>query len=186
MESDPKGPRLHVFGASGSGTTTLARAIASDWSVPCFDCDDFYWQPTAKPFIEKRAIEDRLRLMEELFLPRSAWVLSGSLFSWGSSLIPYFDAVVFVSLDNAKRLQRVQAREESRYGAAAISPGGGHFEKFREFMDWNARYEDPNFSGRSRASHEKWMSGLPCPIIRVDSSQPVEELVEQVNLELDL
>lgn len=186
MAADPKGTRLHVFGASGSGTTTLARAIASDWSVPCYDCDDFYWQPTVTPFIEKRVIEDRLRLMEEMFLPRSAWVLSGSLFSWGSSLIPYFDAVVFLSLDNAKRMQRLQEREERRYGASAISPGGAHYRKFRQFMDWNARYEDPNFSGRSRASHEKWMSDLRCPIIRVDSSHPVDGLVAQVNSELGL
>lgn len=184
MVADRKIVRLHVFGASGSGTTTLARAIASDWSVSCYDCDDFYWQPTAIPFTEKRAIEDRLKLMEEMFLPRSAWVLSGSLFSWGSSLIPYFDAVVFVSLDNAIRMQRLQEREERRYGVSAISPRGAHFRKFREFMDWNAQYEDPNFVGRSRTSHEKWMSGLRCPIIRIDSSFPVEELVAQVNLEL--
>lgn len=38
--------RLFIMGASGSGTTTLGRAIANEWAVPHADADDYFWQPT--------------------------------------------------------------------------------------------------------------------------------------------
>jgi adenylate kinase family enzyme len=41
--------RVHVLGASGSGTTTLARALANHWSVPHADADDYFWVPTDPP-----------------------------------------------------------------------------------------------------------------------------------------
>jgi adenylate kinase family enzyme len=39
--------RLHILGASGSGTTTLGKAIANELAAPHFDTDDYYWLPTS-------------------------------------------------------------------------------------------------------------------------------------------
>lgn len=178
--------RLHIFGASGSGVTTLGRALATDWSVPCHDTDDYYWLPTEPAFQEKRGVPERVALMEKLFLSRSAWVLSGSLISWGAPLVPYFEAVVFVSLNAEIRLSRLKARESARYGKLAIEPGGSRHKAFQDFMAWNAKYEDPDFTGRSRASHEAWIANLSCPAIRVDSEQSVRDLVAKVTSELSL
>jgi len=33
---------------------------------------------------------------------------------------------------------------------------------------------------RSRALHEKWLEECPCPIIRVDGTKPVDELLEKI------
>ena len=41
---------LHITGASGSGTTTLGRALASAWAVPHADTDDYFWVPTTPPY----------------------------------------------------------------------------------------------------------------------------------------
>ena len=49
-----RGCRLHVTGASGAGTTTLARVIASEWSVPHADVDDYFRVPTSPPYRIKR------------------------------------------------------------------------------------------------------------------------------------
>jgi len=67
------------MGASGSGTTTLARALADHWSVPHADADDYFWLPSDPPYVEKRPESDRLALMRSVFVPREAWVLSGSM-----------------------------------------------------------------------------------------------------------
>ena len=32
--------RVHIIGSSGTGTTTLGRAVAAAWSVPHADTDD--------------------------------------------------------------------------------------------------------------------------------------------------
>jgi hypothetical protein len=68
--------RLHVLGASGSGTTTLARALANHWSAPHADADDYFWLSTDPPYVERRPEADRLRLMREVFVAREAWVLN--------------------------------------------------------------------------------------------------------------
>ncbi|PRY48911.1 adenylate kinase family enzyme [Knoellia remsis] len=171
--------RVHITGASGSGTTTLGRALAQAWSVPHADTDDYFWMPTTPPYTTKRPEADRVRLMRELFLDRDAWVLSGTLVGWGDEVAPHFDLVVFLSLGNDARLGRLTARERVRYGAR-IDPGGDLAGAHEEFLGWAAGYEDPTFDGRSRAMHERWLAGLDCPVLRLDSGQPVNELVEAV------
>jgi cytidylate kinase len=46
--------RIHVFGASGSGTTSLTTALAAKHDHRHFDTDEFYWFPTDPPYQHKR------------------------------------------------------------------------------------------------------------------------------------
>ena len=170
--------RLHVMGASGSGSTTLARAIATKWSVPHADSDDYFWLPTAPPYVVQRPAPERLALMDAIFLPRDAWVLSGSVTGWGDSLVPRFDAVVFLTIEPSVRLARLQAREAARY--AGVDRSAEDVARHEAFLDWARGYDDPDFDGRSRVSHEAWLSTVPCPVLRLDSAVPVEELTAAV------
>ena len=176
--------RLHVTGASGSGTTTLGRALATDWAVPHADVDDYFWLPTSPAYVEKRPVDDRLRLMAEVFLELDAWVLTGSVMGWGDPLAPRFDAVVFLTLDAQLRLARLHEREVGRYGDA-IGPGGRREQAHREFTQWAAGYDQPGFTGRSRARHDEWLGGLGRPTLRLDSAAGVDSLVADVNGWLD-
>jgi adenylate kinase family enzyme len=47
--------RILVTGASGSGTTTLGKALAEQLACAFLDADDFFWFPTNPPFTQKRA-----------------------------------------------------------------------------------------------------------------------------------
>lgn len=167
--------RIHVMGASGSGTTTLARALASRWSVPHADADDYFWVPSDPPYVHKRPAPDRAALMHEVFVPREAWVLSGSMLGWGESVLAACDAVVFLTLEPAERLRRLEVREAVRRGDREAD--GTAWARFRE---WAAGYDDPAFTGRSRATHEAWLRALDQPVLRLDSSRPVDELVKAV------
>ncbi|MBS0241175.1 MAG: hypothetical protein JSS20_03285 [Proteobacteria bacterium] len=180
-EIDPPLPcRIHVTGGSGAGVTTLGRELAQRFGVPHADTDDYYWLPTEPPFSETRPRADRIRLMRELFLPRVAWVLSGSLDSWGGEITEYFDLVVFVDTPTAVRLARLEARERRRYGAAAVAPGGSRHEAVSAFLDWAAHYDDGLREGRSRFRHETWLGGLKCPVVRLDGALPVAGLIKAV------
>ena len=55
--------RIHVTGASGSGTSTLGRALAKHLDFTHLDADDFYWQPTLPPYTAKRNSVERLALL---------------------------------------------------------------------------------------------------------------------------
>ena len=107
--------RIHILGASGSGATTFGQAVAGALSIPHHDTDDYFWLPTEPPFTDKRPVDDRLRLMAEMFVPRVDWVLSGSLTGWGDPLIPLFDLVVFLRVPREVRLERLRRREARRY-----------------------------------------------------------------------
>ena len=170
--------RLHVTGASGSGSTTLARAVADAWSVPHADSDDYFWLPTAPPYVDQRPVPERLALMEAMFLPRDAWVLSGSVMGWGDSLVPRFDAIVFLTIDPGIRLARLRAREVSRYDG--MDRSADDLARHHAFFEWAKGYDDPAFDGRSRISHEEWLSTVPCPVLRLDSARPVDDLVTAV------
>lgn len=179
MLNIPNPCRLFIMGASGSGTTTLGRAIANEWAVPHADADDYFWQPTSPPYRDKRAPSERLSLMREVFLPRSAWVLSGSIMGWGEELVENFDAVVLLTLDPESRMARLQARETVR--SRGLAPTGGiDHAAHEEFLSWARGYDDPGFAGRNRRRHEQWLALLSCPVLRLDSSVPVDDLVHAV------
>lgn len=170
--------RLHVLGASGSGTTTLAHALASAWSVPHADTDDYFWIPTTPAYTTKRPVAERLALMEALFLPREAWVLSGTLMGWGDCLIPHFDAKVYLTVEPSLRLARLHAREQARYAGRAIS--ADELAGYQEFMEWAEGYDNPSVDGRSRRRHVEWIEDVPCPVLNLDGAQPVDNLVSAV------
>jgi hypothetical protein len=117
--------------------------------------------------------------MEQVFVPRAAWVLSGSLLGWGEALIPSFDSVIFMTLEPSSRLSRLRRREQLRYGSR-VEPGGDREAALVNFLEWAAGYDDPEFIGRSLTSHESWLAELPCPVLRVDGSEPTAELVSTV------
>lgn len=168
------------MGASGAGVTTLGRALAETLEIPHHDTDDYYWRPTTPPYREKRAVADRLRLMREVFLDRADWVLSGSLDSWGASIVSFFDLVMFLYAPTEVRLRRLREREARHFGADAVAPGGWHHEETQEFVAWAACYDDGTREGRNRARHEAWLATLPCPVVRLDGTRPRDELVNDV------
>lgn len=172
--------RLHIIGASGSGTSTLGRAVAGAWSVPFHDSDDYFWQPTEPPYTARRDVAERLDLVERMFLPRKAWVLSGSVMGWGEPFAAAFDRVVFLHLDPVLRLARLHRREALRIGAATIAPGGAHHQSHLDFMAWAASYDDPAFSGRSLRRHEAWLATLGVPVLRLAGDRPTADLLAEI------
>lgn len=173
--------RLHIFGASGAGTTTLARMLAERCGWLHLDTDDFYWLPSEPPYLHKHPPQERVALIREQAAQASSWVLSGSLCSWGEALIPLFSHAVFLRLDDQARMRRLRQREAQRYGAR-ILPGGDMHEQSQAFLDWAAGYEQGDLQTRSLRMHEAWIAQrLSCPLLRLDSTrQTPEQLAEQV------
>ncbi|WP_171060491.1 AAA family ATPase [Poseidonocella sp. HB161398] len=172
------GNRVHIFGPAGSGTSTLGRALAGALSSQHFDTDDFYWQPTDPPFLEKRPPEERLALMQAMFLPRRDWVLSGSVESWGKEIAPRITMAIHLSLEPEIRRSRLERREAMR---CSCNRGWGQpfCERCTAFLCWADRYEAPDRHrpGRSLEADTAWARTLECPVLLLDSTRPVPELV---------
>ena len=56
--------RIHIVGASSSGTTTLGAELAGRLGAAHLDTDDFFWEATDPPFTTKRPEAERVALME--------------------------------------------------------------------------------------------------------------------------
>jgi adenylate kinase family enzyme len=171
--------RIHVFGASGTGASTLGRVLATALGSQHFDTDDFYWQPTDPPFRVARPGNERRALMEAVFLPRSDWILSGAMESWAGDIVQHFTLAVFLKLPRAARRARLEAREIRRHGMAA-RPGGAAHAEVQAFLDWSDGYEEGARPGRSLARHETWLAALECPVIRLDAARPPDALAAEV------
>ena len=158
--------KIHIFGASGSGTSTIAKAVCERLNYKHFDTDNYFWYKTEVPFTEIRPLEDRLSWMTQDLSGNDKWILSGSLAGWGDPLLPLFELVVFVYVPPNERIERLKAREFERYGNE-ILPGGIRHESSKEFVEWAAGYDSGTLVGRNLQKHEEWMSRLDCPLIRV-------------------
>lgn len=175
-----KSCRIHIMGASGAGVTSLGRTVAGALAIPHHDTDDYFWQPTTPPYREQRETSERLQLMREVFLPRADWVLSGSLVNWGDAIIPDFDLVVFLTTPTETRLRRLRAREATHFGADAVGPGGWRHQETADFIEWASHYDEGDREGRGLAKHLAWLAALPCPVLRLDGSRSLPELVAEV------
>ena len=181
MRTDRSLPdRIHVFGASGAGTTSLGELISHKYRHRHLDTDDFYWVPTDPPFREKRPPEERLRLLDLSMAESEKWVLSGSLVGWGDPLSPLFELAVFLYVDPEVRLARLRARELERYGADAIAAGRPLHKQHRAFMEWAAAYDNGGLEVRSRTLHEGWMGRISCPVVRVEADRPTDALLKEL------
>lgn len=171
--------RIHLFGASGSGTTTLGRSLAEAIGARHLDTDTYYWVPTDPPFTTKRDPAERIARIERDVAGHVDWVLSGSLCSWGDPLLPRFTLAVLLLVDPETRMARLVERERARYGPR-ILPGGDMHAAHVAFMDWARSYDHARAPVRSLDLHERWSTTLPCPVLRLDAGRPVAALCDQV------
>lgn len=172
--------RIHILGASGSGTTTLAQEISKKFNFKHFDTDDFYWIKTNPPFTQKREIEKRISYLSDALQSADKWVLSGSLCSWGDDFVPFFDLVVYLWIPHEIRMSRLTAREAQRYGADSIKSGGLMYESHREFMEWASNYDSGGINMRSKQRHESWLKTMQCKILKIEGDIELKEKIQQV------
>lgn len=172
--------RLHILGASGSGTSTLGKAFAAHVNCVHFDTDDFFWLPTVPPFQTARSRQERLDLLDQSLKSAPSWVLSGSLCGWGDPLIQFFTLVVFLVVPSEARLRRLYSREIERYGVQAISQNGSLHDRHRMFMNWASAYDTGDLTMRSKLLHDEWISKLRCPVLILEGERSPDGCVRSL------
>jgi adenylate kinase family enzyme len=172
-------PRIHILGASGSGTSTLGAALAGRLGVPHADSDSLYWLPTDPPFTTPRSPEERQVLLSRILPANARWVFSGAATKWAAPLERHYDLVVFLRLDPQVRMVRLRQREAARWGSR-ILPGGDMAAIHEAFIAWAEAYDTAGSSGRGLLTHETWLADQTAPVLRLDSLQPVPDLVAAV------
>ncbi len=166
---------IHILGASGSGTTTLAKALSDELGYVHFDSDNYFWLPTKPPFTVKRPHDERVELLKNDIEKAGKWILSGSNCGWGDFLMDIYDLVIFLYVPVDTRMKRLVRREMQRYPIESISTGGDMYGSHKAFIEWAAAYETGGMEMRSLALHNEWLKQLKCPVIRIEGEQSIEE-----------
>ncbi|MCK5116666.1 MAG: hypothetical protein KAR44_08705 [Candidatus Aegiribacteria sp.] len=172
--------RIHIFGASGSGTTSLAKSVANATGIPHLDTDDIFWIQTNPPFRTVRELAGRQEMLRQAVEETDSWVLSGSLCGWGNFVVPMFDLAVFLWLPTDVRMQRLQQREINRYGPEIKNPSDPRYETHKGFLEWAAAYDTGGLDMRSKATHEEWLATLSCPVVRIEHDRTIQENLKTV------
>ena len=175
---------IHIFGASGSGTTTLGQKICEELGYTFMDTDDYFWMPTDPKFTRKRPREERIALMKRDIENAENVVISGSLVDWGDALIPYFTLAIRIEMEQALRIARLEQREKDRFGDR-IAPGGDMYRQHLDFIAWAKSYDTGGMNMRSKAKHDAWQKLLSCEILHLDGANTVEEHLARVKEILD-
>lgn len=170
---------IHIFGASGSGTSTLGKYICEKMNYYFMDTDDYYWMPTNPPYTVKRDKSERISLMKKDILNHDNVVISGSLVDWGDELIPMFTLAIRMITNKEVRLERLKVREKAHFGSR-IEPGGDMYADHIAFLEWAASYDTGDITIRSKALHDEWIKNLTCKLIELDGTESLDKLFETV------
>lgn len=172
--------KVYFIGASGTGKTTLAKALSARLGIVHFDSDDYFHYPTDPPYQKERSPEDRAQLLSRDLNQHRSWVLSGGAGTWVPAVEFKPTLVVFLYLPPDIRLKRIIDRERLLYGAR-ISTGGDMETSHTEFMTWTAGYDDGTAAGTNTLPlHEAYISTVPS-LLRIQKPMTTEE---QLNLVL--
>jgi len=176
---------IHIYGASGSGTSTLGKFISEQLGYTFMDTDDYFWLPTNPKYTKKREVTERFQMMKKDILNSDKAVISGSLVDWGADLIQYFTLVVRVVTDKNVRIERLVEREKEHFGSR-IAIGGDMYHNHMEFIEWAADYDTGDIDMRSKSKHDQWQKLLKCKQITVNGEDDLKYNLEIVKNSLML
>lgn len=177
--------KLHIFGASGTGVTTMGLALSDALNIPYFDSDNYFWEQTESPFTVRRNPEERNGLIQADLDKHSSWILGGSVIDWGATVFPLFDLIVFLWLPPQTRLERLRIRELQRYGNIILSDPA-RARKFEKFMAWAADYDlHAGIAHRTLQAHEQWLKRQRCPVLEIRQDLTTAERMALVSNYMD-
>ena len=167
--------RIHLFGASGSGVTTLGRHIGGLLNIPYFDSDSYFWIPTDPPYVQRRPPDQRNRLLQADLSTSDSWIFGGSIIHWGEGLLPPVDLCVFLWLPPGVRMTRLKQRELDRYGGRLFH-NPEYQEQHKAFLAWAADYDQPTgLANRTLPAHEAWLATHSGPKLEIRGDYSTEQ-----------
>ena len=175
--------KILLFGASGSGTTTLGNEIEKRSDFKHLDVDNYYWKKTMPPYQKKVPLIKRNNNLKVDFKKFENVIVSGSMVSWGKEWETAFDLIIFIRLENKERIERLKKREIERYGEKLMTDKKTQ-QNSKAFLEWANQYENPNFDGRSLKVHNEWIELLDCKVLRLKGETELNNNMEIVLTEI--
>ena len=170
--------RILIFGAAGSGSTTLAEAL-KPYGYAHVEVDEAIFELTDPPFLKRRTEQEARAYLETQVSKHEYVVISGAMVGFGDSLKSSIDLFIFLHIPTEERITRIKQRELSRFGSRVL-PGGDMYQMHMDFLAWVKAYETGDDTVRSLAQHRKWLSNVQKPVIEITTVLSVEAIIEKI------
>lgn len=171
--------KIQIIGGSGTGKSTLARYMSEKENVKWIDTDQYLWKD--ETFTENHPIERRMEMYQEDVKRHDSYVVSGSVFSWHPEGFRERDLLVFLSLDEEVRIERLRKREFERspYNKMWLDEQQMYTNDFLEWCKTYLTEEDQHAAG-TYAEQSYQMSLSKSPVLRLDGSKSLAELHTEI------
>lgn len=177
--------KIHIFGASGSGVTTLGMEFSKRNGMQYFDCDDYFWDESELPYTRKRLPQIRNKMLIDDVSKSNNWVLGGSLIQWGYDFHLLFDLAVFLWIPPEIRIERVKKREYERFGEKNFYDPQ-RSKQYQEFIEWVSGYDNNTATGRNIELHEKFLKDVPCDTLEIRGDFTTEQRIDKLTKKIKL
>lgn len=168
------GRGICICGLNGSGKTTLARALAAALHSRHMDVEDYYFPASdgnGNPYAAARTRDEVEEALLADIRQNPRFVFSAVNGNMRAEITAAYALIVYLEVPAEIRLQRIRARAAERFGAR-ILPGGDMHEQEEKFFAFAA--------GRQPDTIEAWLDTMPCRVIRLDGTKPIEENVAAI------
>lgn len=164
----PRG--IAIVGLNGSGKTTLGRALAEALGYFRIDVEDYYFPKSDIPYAVARSRDEVEKLMLADIMEHESFVLS-SVCADFIGIEPFYELIVYLEAPKDERMTRIRRRSVDKFGDRVL-PGGDMHEQEEKFFAFAA--------SRSPEKIENWIGRAVCPVLRINSCKPIEEIVAEV------
>lgn len=164
------GMGILLCGLNGAGKTTLGKALAEKLGFHFIDSEDLFF-PKADPqpdYAHPRKKEEAKRLLLREIECHKSFVLASVTGDFGEDSFCLFQLAVWVAAPKELRMKRLRERSFRQFGDS-ILPGGDRCEQEEAFF----RFAE----SRPENTVESWLKTLPCPVLKIDGTKPIEENV---------
>ncbi len=153
--------------------------MATELSIPHFDCDDYYHAPTDPPFQVQHTAQQRFDAISADLSPMESWILSGGVAGWKPYPELDFTLIAFVTVHTPIRIERLRVREFERFGER-IRKGGDMHDAHEEFIEWASRYDEGDIEGKTLARHEAYLANQTCQVVWIDGTLPIDDSIRTI------
>lgn len=160
------------MGLNGSGKSTVCRALADLLNYKRMDVEDYYFLDSDIPYTNSRTQEEVKKLLFDDIKTCHNYVLSSVGCNWGSEIVSTFKFAILLYAPLQVRLERIRHREIIRFGDRVLE-GGDMYESQKQFHDM--------VISRSAEDIKQQAYGLNCPVLEINATLPVEEILELIN-----
>ena len=159
-----------LCGLNGAGKSTIGRILVERMSWQFIDNEDLYFpkENASYLFSNPRSKEEVIHLLEEKIEEDDRFVFAAVKGDYGEKLLKKLDYVVLIEVPKETRMERVKMRSVQKFGDRIQEKGDLADKENAWFSVVNSRPE--NFV-------TEWLERVPCPVIRIDGTAPVEENV---------